>query len=100
MSDNPSMPLRELASRAGVSVSTARDVRMRLESGRDAIPERFRSGGFRSKRIAVRGQRTAGATGTEQSLLANRLRCIRQRVAIPGNRSLQVYLALACSWSV
>jgi uncharacterized protein YerC len=38
----PRLSLRELARRAGVSVSTVRDVRQRLDRGQDPVPERLR----------------------------------------------------------
>jgi len=40
MIDKPQASLREVAQAAGVSVGTARDVRHRLQAGRDPVPER------------------------------------------------------------
>jgi len=40
--DNPNASLREIARRTGISVGTARDVRLRLADGRDPVPERDR----------------------------------------------------------
>jgi transposase len=45
MADNPHASLREVAQAAGVSVGTARDVRHRLRTGRDPVPERQQANG-------------------------------------------------------
>ncbi|MER6010842.1 hypothetical protein [Streptomyces bluensis] len=39
---NPGMPLRAVAKEAGISLGTAHDVRERLSSGRDPVPDRKR----------------------------------------------------------
>ncbi|MFF8608281.1 ParB/RepB/Spo0J family partition protein [Streptomyces sp. NPDC015346] len=39
---HPEMPLREVARQAGVSVSTARDVRQRIQRGADPLPAKLR----------------------------------------------------------
>lgn len=44
LSGNPSLTLRELSKCAGVSISTARDVRIRVQEGRDPVPDRMRGG--------------------------------------------------------
>ncbi|MEV7975584.1 ParB/RepB/Spo0J family partition protein [Streptomyces sp. NPDC086519] len=41
---NPDMPLRKVAKEAGISIGTAHDVRERLASGRDPVPESKRRG--------------------------------------------------------
>jgi ParB-like chromosome segregation protein Spo0J len=40
----PTASLREIASEAGISPATARDVRLRLRRGQDPVPEKHRSG--------------------------------------------------------
>lgn len=40
--ENPGLPLRQLARAADISVSTARDVRLRLRKGDDPVPNRLR----------------------------------------------------------
>ncbi|MHC3470881.1 hypothetical protein ACYF6T_19520 [Streptomyces sp. 7R007] len=42
---HPTMPLREVATKAGISLGTAHDVRERLRTGRDPLPERLRRTG-------------------------------------------------------
>jgi hypothetical protein len=42
---HPTMPLREVATKAGISLGTAHDVRERLRTGRDPLPERVRRAG-------------------------------------------------------
>ena len=44
MSQSPDLPLREVAKAAGISVSTAHDVRKRLRQGQDPVPPRQRNG--------------------------------------------------------
>ena len=39
----PGASLREIARESGISIGTARDVRLRLESGEDPIPSRYRA---------------------------------------------------------
>lgn len=41
---DPTLSLRELAKQAGISLSTARDVRIRIENGENPLPERLRYG--------------------------------------------------------
>jgi uncharacterized protein YerC len=41
--ERPMAPLREIASKAGISVSTAQDVRQRLRTGQSPLPSRHRS---------------------------------------------------------
>lgn len=43
MSQSPDLPLREVAKAAGISVSTAHDVRKRLRQGQDPVPPRQRN---------------------------------------------------------
>ena len=42
LSKNPAITLRELARAAGISISTAREVRIRLEEGLDPVPDGLR----------------------------------------------------------
>lgn len=44
MSRSPDLPLREVAKAAGISVSTAHDVRKRIRQGRHPVPARQRTG--------------------------------------------------------
>ncbi|WP_328685873.1 hypothetical protein OG226_48240 [Streptomyces sp. NBC_01261] len=45
---HPTMPLREVATKAGISLGTAHDVSERLRTGRDPLPERVRRTGPRA----------------------------------------------------
>lgn len=42
IAENPDATIREIATRAGISLGTARDVRERLRTGRDPVPARHR----------------------------------------------------------
>lgn len=42
IAQNPNATIREIATRAGISLGTARDVRERLRAGRDPVPRRHR----------------------------------------------------------
>lgn len=48
--ENPDMPLRQVAAAAGISPSTALDVRDRVRDGRDPIPAKIRKGGPRERK--------------------------------------------------
>lgn len=43
LAQHPDLSLRQLARAADISVSTARDVRLRLDNGEDPVPERLRA---------------------------------------------------------
>jgi AraC-like DNA-binding protein len=45
IAENPDATIREIATRAGISLGTARDVRERLRNGRDPVPARHRAPG-------------------------------------------------------
>ncbi|WP_042172511.1 ParB N-terminal domain-containing protein [Streptomyces sp. NBRC 110035] len=60
---NPGIPLRAVAKEAGISVGTAHDVRERLASGRDPVPDRERRGA---------GARARGRTETNVQQLPAR----------------------------
>jgi hypothetical protein len=47
LSAHPELGLRAVARASGLSVATVRDVRQRLEAGRDPVPDRYRSAGAR-----------------------------------------------------
>jgi hypothetical protein len=48
--ENPGMPLRQVAAAAGISPSTALDVRDRLRDGRDPVPAKLRDGHHRERK--------------------------------------------------
>ena len=48
--ENPDMPLRQVAAAAGISPSTALDVRDRVRDGRDPVPAKLRNGHQRKRK--------------------------------------------------
>ncbi|MEU5266307.1 ParB/RepB/Spo0J family partition protein [Amycolatopsis sp. NPDC021455] len=48
--ENPDMPLRQVATAAKISPSTALDVRDRMRDGRDPVPDKLRNGHHRRKK--------------------------------------------------
>ncbi|MEU9336632.1 ParB/RepB/Spo0J family partition protein [Streptomyces sp. NPDC048290] len=48
--ENPDMPLRQVAAAAGISPSTALDVRDRVRDGRDPVPAKLRDGHHRRRK--------------------------------------------------
>lgn len=64
IANNPQLPLREIASAAGISPGTVRDVRARLRRGEDPVPTRQRAHGLRpSGNVLDATPRLNGASG-------------------------------------
>lgn len=79
MADRPDAPLREIASAAGISLGTARDVRERLRCGENPVLPRQRDGGQRRSQPKQNGSagRCVGSAATQAP--------IRDRVLILDN---------------
>jgi hypothetical protein len=67
------MPLRQVAAAAGISPSTALDVRDRVRDGRDPVPAKLRDG-HRRRRKRPAPEATAPEPGVNWELELNRLR--------------------------
>ncbi|PPK63735.1 ParB/RepB/Spo0J family partition protein [Actinokineospora auranticolor] len=76
MTDSPQAPLRDIARAAGVSLSTAWDVRERLRRGADPVPERGRAAeGDRERKPRAE---PAQATGSNADDRVRALRILRR----------------------
>lgn len=71
--EDPDMPLRQVAAAAGISPSTALDVRDRVRDGRDPVPAELRDGHHRRRKRAARDV-PAPHPGVNWELELNRLR--------------------------
>ncbi|MFD2467714.1 streptomycin biosynthesis protein [Amycolatopsis silviterrae] len=71
--ENPDMPVRQVAAAAGISPSTALDVRDRLRDGRHPVPAKARDGHRRSRKKPA-PQVPAPRSGTDWESELNQLR--------------------------
>lgn len=75
ISESPDASLREIASRAGVALATARDVRNRMRLGLDPVPPKLR---------AAQGGRASAGEPPETPSAAVPEDAVRERAAGPG----------------
>jgi hypothetical protein len=100
---NPAASLREIAEACGIAVSTARDVRERVRSGRDPVPRGQRqrqdpptasaseaSAPVRQRHVASRQRRAASGTVLRDSALQNLRRDPSLRLTEQGRTLLQL----------
>ncbi|MFC4079746.1 ParB N-terminal domain-containing protein [Amycolatopsis samaneae] len=83
ISRNPGAPIREIAEDAGISLSTAKDVRSRLRRGDDPVPPKQRR---EPPAHAERVPRQAPDRPGEQTLGRNRASAVRALLADPSLR--------------
>jgi ParB-like chromosome segregation protein Spo0J len=67
LTERPEAALREVARSTGLSPATVRDVRMRLDTGKDPVPARYSGGQSRGSAEVIRARRRNG----EQAALIN-----------------------------
>ncbi|PRX96532.1 ParB/RepB/Spo0J family partition protein [Allonocardiopsis opalescens] len=70
----PEASLREIARNAGISVGTARDVRKRIDEGRDPIPEGVRKGKREPAHSTISLNRPRPRNGVDPAVLLDNLR--------------------------
>lgn len=80
LAQNPDLSLRQLARAADISVSTARDVRLRLDNGEDPVPARLRTDLRIAPELTTEGERS-----TNSQALAERHRRAGHDSAAPAS---------------
>lgn len=94
IAESPGASLREVASRAGIALSTAHDVRIRMRLGQDPVPPKFRPAEDPCPAAAGRpepGPRVPASAGVvSESLLARMRRDPSLRMSQSGRTLLQL----------
>ncbi len=93
IAETPDASLREIASRAGIAVATARDVRRRIRSGQDPVTPKFRQPLDADHTAENACERSDGASPVWESVLSSMRKDPSLRMSLIGRTLLQLLRA-------